>query len=60
MDNKFKQEPLQLVAIKEDGMIEITSEGINFLSLLQNEKISIISNTFSTISDEMLKIFHVE
>lgn len=52
MDNKFKQEPLQLVAIKEDGMIEITSEGINFLSLLQNEKISIISNTFSTISDE--------
>lgn len=42
MTNNFKDEPLQLVALKEEGVLEITIEGINFLSELNNQKIAII------------------
>ena len=42
MTNTFKDEPLQLVALKEEGVLEITIEGINFLSELNNKKIVII------------------
>jgi hypothetical protein len=42
MEDNFKDQPLQLVTIKEDGDFEITVEGINFLSALKNKKVIII------------------
>lgn len=40
VDNKnFKDKPLQLVSIKEDGLFEITSDGIGFLSNLKDSKV---------------------
>ena len=39
---EFKEEPVQLVYI-EDGMIEPSTDAINLLSALKNEKISILS-----------------
>jgi len=39
MEDVFKDAPLQLVAIKEDGYFEITVEGINFLSALKNRRV---------------------
>jgi len=40
MEDIFRDEPLQLVTIKEDGDFEITVEGINFLSALKNKKVN--------------------
>jgi hypothetical protein len=39
MEDVFKDAPLQLVTIKEEGDFEITLEGINFLSALKNKKV---------------------
>jgi hypothetical protein len=39
MADKFNDAPLQLVIIREDGVFEITVEGINFLSSLKNKKV---------------------
>jgi len=39
---EFKEEPVQLVYI-ENGMLETTTEAINLLTALKNEKISILS-----------------
>ena len=39
---EFKEEPVQLVDI-EDGMLESTTDAINLLTALKNEKISILS-----------------
>ena len=39
---EFKEEPIQLVYI-EDGMIEPTTDAINLLTALKNEKISILT-----------------
>ena len=39
----FEEEPLQIVAVKEDGILEVTIEGINFLNKLINQKLSILS-----------------
>ena len=39
---EFKEEPVQLVYI-EDGMLEPTTDAINLLTALKNEKISILS-----------------
>ena len=41
----FRDRPVQLVDIKDDGMFEITSDGISFLSSLKNEKIAVLSIT---------------
>jgi hypothetical protein len=41
MEDNFKDQPLQLVTIKEDGDFEITVEGINFLSALKNRKVNL-------------------
>jgi len=41
MEDAFKDAPLQLVSIKEDGYFEITVDGINFLSALKNRKVNI-------------------
>lgn len=41
MDDKFNDIPLQLVIIREDGVFEITVEGINFLSSLKNKKVKL-------------------
>ncbi len=38
----FRDEPLQIVTIKEDGDFEITVEGINYLSALKNKKVTTI------------------
>jgi hypothetical protein len=40
MEEVFKDQPLQIVTIKEDGDFEITMEGINFLSALKNKRVS--------------------
>lgn len=42
MEDYFKDQPLQLVTIKEDGDFEITVEGINFLSALKNKRVGVI------------------
>ena len=42
MSTNFKDGPLQLVAIKEEGILEITIEAINFLSELNGQKLAII------------------
>lgn len=42
MEDVFRDEPLQLVTIKEDGDFEITLDGINFLSALRNKKVKSI------------------
>lgn len=39
MEDIFKDAPIQLVSIKEDGDFEITVDGINFLSALKNRKV---------------------
>lgn len=41
MEEVFRDEPLQLVTIKEEGDFEITVDGINFLSSLKNKKVNI-------------------
>ena len=40
---EFKEEPLQIITVNEDGILEITIEGINFFNKLNNEKLSILS-----------------
>jgi hypothetical protein len=40
MEDDFRDCPIQLVSIKEDGDFEITVEGINFLSALKNKKVN--------------------
>ena len=40
---EFKEEPLQLIYITDDGLLEPTTDAINLLSELKNEKICIIS-----------------
>ena len=47
MEEVFKDQPLQIVTIKEDGDFEITMEGINFLSALKNKKVSLKENIFN-------------
>lgn len=39
MEDNFKDCPIQIVTIREDGDFEITVEGINFLSALKNKKV---------------------
>ena len=39
MEEVFKDQPLQMVTIKEDGDFEITVDGINFLSALKNKRV---------------------
>lgn len=39
MEDIFRDAPLQIVSIKEDGDFEITVDGINFLSALKNKKV---------------------
>ena len=41
----YRDRPLKLVDIKEDGLFEITSDGINFLSSLKNQTIAVLSVT---------------
>ena len=41
----YRDRPLKLVDIKEDGIFEITSEGITFLSSLKNQTIAVLSVT---------------
>ncbi len=40
MDDNFKDCPIQIVTIREDGDFEITVDGINFLSALKNKKVT--------------------
>ncbi len=40
---EFQEEPLQIITVNEDGILEITIEGINFFNKLNNEKLSILS-----------------
>ena len=49
--HKFKDEPLQLITIKEDESLECTVAGINFLSLLKNKQICVLSYTQSTATN---------
>lgn len=39
MEEIFKDQPLQLVTINDEGDFEITVDGINFLSALKNKKV---------------------
>lgn len=39
MDDNFKDSPIQIVTIREDGDFEITVDGINFLSSLKSKKV---------------------
>ena len=39
MEDNFKDCPIQIVTIREDGDFEITVDGINFLSALKNKKV---------------------
>jgi len=41
----YRDRPLKLVDIKEDGLFEITTEGISFLSSLKNQTIAVLSVT---------------
>ena len=41
----YRDRPIKLVDIKEDGLFEITSEGISFLSSLKNQTIAVLSVT---------------
>ena len=41
----YRDRPIKLVDIKEDGIFEITSEGIRFLSSLKNQTIAVLSVT---------------
>ena len=41
----YRDRPIKLVDIKEDGLFEITSEGISFLSSLKNQSIAVLSVT---------------
>ena len=43
--NFYRDRPIKLVDIKEDGLFEITSEGISFLSSLKNQSIAVLSVT---------------
>lgn len=45
MEDSFKDAPIQIVSIKEDGDFEITMDGINFLNALKNKKLSILALT---------------
>lgn len=36
----FKDRPIHLVDIKDDGMFELTSEGISFLTSLKTHKVT--------------------
>lgn len=49
--HKFRDEPLQLITIKEDESLECTVDGINFLSLLKNKQICVLSYTQSTTTN---------
>ncbi len=40
MDDNFRDCPIQIVTIKEDGDFEITVDGINFLTALKNKKVN--------------------
>ncbi len=40
MDDVFKDSPLKVVSVKEDGEFEITEDCIYFLSALKNCKVS--------------------
>ena len=41
----YRERPLQLVDINEEGIFEVTSDGINFLSSLKNQKIAVLCVT---------------
>ena len=41
--SNFKDEPIQLISIADEGLLELTSEGIKFLSEMNNQRLSIIS-----------------
>ena len=42
-DSEFKDQPIQLIDLKEDGTLEISEQALDFLSALSNQKISILS-----------------
>ena len=39
MEDNFRDAPIQIVMIKENGDFELTIEGINYLSALKNKKV---------------------
>ena len=41
----YRDRPIKLVDIKDDGLFEITPEGISFLSSLKNQSIAVLSVT---------------
>lgn len=41
----YRDRPVKLVDIKEDGLFEITPDGISFLSSLKNQTIAVLSVT---------------
>ena len=43
IEEKFKEEAIQLLIVKENGSIDINKEGTNFLYNLKNEKLAILS-----------------
>jgi hypothetical protein len=48
MEDDFRDCPIQLVSIKEEGDFEITVDGINFLSALKNKRVFFINIAFNT------------
>lgn len=42
-DSEYKDQPIQLIDLKEDGTLEISEQALDFLSALSNQKISILS-----------------
>ena len=48
MEDDFRDCPIQLVSIKEDGDFEITVDGINFLSALKNKRVLFIKIAFNS------------
>jgi hypothetical protein len=48
MEDDFRDSPIQLVSIKDDGDFEITVDGINFLSALKNKRVIHINPAFNT------------
>ena len=41
--NSFKNEPMQLLNVNENGLIDITTEATDYLNSLKKEKLCILS-----------------
>lgn len=55
MDDNFRDCPIQIVTIKEDGDFEITVDGINFLTALKNKKVRFLKFFFFSIKIKINK-----